>query len=445
MADLMEQLVSLAKRRGIVFQSSEIYGGLRSSWDYGPLGAELRRNIRDAWWRSMVHLRDDVVGLEASIIMSPRVWEASGHVAGFSRPVGRVPVVPSAVPAGPSPGQGRGALLPQLRSTRVHRAAPVQPDVHDPPGTGRGRGSPRLPPAGDGAGDVRRLQDRAAVGPPEDPLRDRPDRAVRSATRSRPGTSSSACASSSRWRWSSSSSPGPTTEWFEYWVAERLGWFTGLGVRPEKLRLRAARPRRAGPLRQGGHRHRVRVPVRVGRAGGDREPARLRPAQHQEHSAARTSPTSTRRRDRRYLPFVIEPARRGGPGDAGVPARRAPRGGGAHRRRAGPRSAPSSGCTGTWLRSRWPCCRCRGTRRWSPRPGGCGTWSEAAVDDRVTTTPDRSVAGTGARTRRARRYCVTVDFDSLEDRQVTVRDRDTMPQDRIPIEGLVTYLQERLP
>src|SRR5205085_7650752 len=66
---------------------SEIYGGLRSSWDYGPLGAEIRRNLRNAWWRSMVHHRDDVVGLEAAILMSPKVWEASGHVAGFSDPL----------------------------------------------------------------------------------------------------------------------------------------------------------------------------------------------------------------------------------------------------------------------------------------------------------------------------------------------------------------------
>src|SRR5438046_1286578 len=83
----MEAVTSLAKRRGIAFQSSGIYGGLRSSWDYGPLGVELKGNIRRAWWRSIVQLRDDVVGLETAVIMSPRVWEASGHVAGFSDPL----------------------------------------------------------------------------------------------------------------------------------------------------------------------------------------------------------------------------------------------------------------------------------------------------------------------------------------------------------------------
>jgi len=83
----MEKLVSLAKRRGFVFQSSEIYGGLGSVWDYGPLGVELKRNIKDRWWKAMVHARDDIEGLDAGILMSPRVWEASGHVAGFTDPL----------------------------------------------------------------------------------------------------------------------------------------------------------------------------------------------------------------------------------------------------------------------------------------------------------------------------------------------------------------------
>ena len=87
MADLMDTITSLAKRRGIVFQSSEIYGGLRSFWDYGPLGVELKRNVRAAWWRDMVQMRDNVVGLESSIMMSPRVWEASGHLESFTDPL----------------------------------------------------------------------------------------------------------------------------------------------------------------------------------------------------------------------------------------------------------------------------------------------------------------------------------------------------------------------
>ncbi len=83
----MDNLVALAKRRGFVFQSSEIYGGLNGFFDYGPLGVELKKNIRDCWWNDMVRRRDDVVGIETSIIMHPKVWEASGHVAGFTDPL----------------------------------------------------------------------------------------------------------------------------------------------------------------------------------------------------------------------------------------------------------------------------------------------------------------------------------------------------------------------
>ncbi len=84
---LVQKIVSLCKRRGFVFQSSEIYGGLKSCYDYGPLGVELKRNIAQAWWDSMVYEREDVVGLDASIMMHPKVWETSGHLAGFSDPL----------------------------------------------------------------------------------------------------------------------------------------------------------------------------------------------------------------------------------------------------------------------------------------------------------------------------------------------------------------------
>ncbi len=86
-SDKLQKIVSLCKRRGFVFQSSEIYGGLRSAYDYGPMGAELKRNLMNEWWRTMVHGREDVVGIDASIIMHPRVWHASGHLANFADPL----------------------------------------------------------------------------------------------------------------------------------------------------------------------------------------------------------------------------------------------------------------------------------------------------------------------------------------------------------------------
>ena len=83
----MEKIVALCKRRGFVFQSSEIYGGINGFWDYGPAGAELKRNIKDAWWNDVVRSRTDVVGIDGTIITHPRVWEASGHTTAFTDPM----------------------------------------------------------------------------------------------------------------------------------------------------------------------------------------------------------------------------------------------------------------------------------------------------------------------------------------------------------------------
>ena len=83
----MDKIIALSKRRGFIYQSSEIYGGIAGFWDYGPLGAELKKNIKEQWWRDIVQKRDDIVGIDASIIMNPKVWEASGHVEAFTDPL----------------------------------------------------------------------------------------------------------------------------------------------------------------------------------------------------------------------------------------------------------------------------------------------------------------------------------------------------------------------
>ena len=83
MNNLMEKIISLCKRRGFIFQSSEIYGGLANSYDYGPLGVELKNNIKSAWWKYFIHSRDDMVGIDGGIIMNPKIWEASGHIKNF--------------------------------------------------------------------------------------------------------------------------------------------------------------------------------------------------------------------------------------------------------------------------------------------------------------------------------------------------------------------------
>ena len=110
--DLMQKVVSLCKRRGFVFQSSEIYGGLKSAYDYGPLGVELKRNLMNEWWRSMVHEREDVVGIDASIMMHPKVWHASGHLAGFSDPLVDCLISKERFRADKAPRPEVGDLLP---------------------------------------------------------------------------------------------------------------------------------------------------------------------------------------------------------------------------------------------------------------------------------------------------------------------------------------------
>ena len=186
----LDTIVSLSKRRGFIFPSSEIYGGINAVWDYGPLGVELKNNVKRAWWRSMVQLRDDVVGLDAGILMHPQVWVTSGHVGSFSDPLVECATCHRRFRLDELPGAEDLSATDLRDETVVERlglrcpvdggplsaAAPVQPHVPDLDGTGPGRGVDRLPPTRDRPGLVRQLQERPAVEPQEDPVRDRPDR-----------------------------------------------------------------------------------------------------------------------------------------------------------------------------------------------------------------------------------------------------------------------------
>ena len=225
-ADKIDTIVSLSKRRGFVFPSGEIYGGTRSAWDYGPLGVELKENIKRQWWRSMVTGRDDVVGLDSLGDPAPRGVGGLRPRRDVHRPADRVPVLPQALPRRPPArrtyeAQARQAGRRATTSPRspaptaAPRGACTEPRQFNMMlktylGAGRGRGGPGLPAPRDRAGHLRQL--RATCRPPRARSRRSasPRSARASATRSRPATSSSAPASSSRWRWSSSSSPART-------------------------------------------------------------------------------------------------------------------------------------------------------------------------------------------------------------------------------------------
>ena len=293
----MDKLVSLCKRRGFVFQSSEIYGGLGSVWDYGPLGVELKRNLKDRWWQAMVHARDDIEGLDAAILMHPKVWEASGTwpasptrwwTAAMQEPLPRRP------DQGARPVPRKPSKHPRA-STKgdAHRAAPVQPDVQDVHGAGGGQAA------------VVYLRPETAQGIYVNYLNVQQARARRSrsgsrrsarrsATRSPRATSSSGRREFEQMEMQFFVKPGTDAEWFERWRAWRMEWHHELGLGPAAA-LAPARRRRAGALRPRGLRHRVRVPVRL---AGDREgstTAATSTSAGTRSTRARSWSTSTRR------------------------------------------------------------------------------------------------------------------------------------------------------
>ncbi len=235
----LDEIVALAKRRGFIFPSSEIYGGLSSCYDYGPLGAELKRNIKAAWWRSMVQLRDDVVGLDASIIMHPKVWEASGHVAGFTDPLSECSKC------------GTRARTDHISSKKYIC----------PKGTKKGE------ECSFGEARAFNLMFKTNLGPIEDPSNTvylRPETAqgifvnyqnVVDSTRvslpfgiAQQGKSFRNEITTRHFTFRTCEfeqmemeffcRPESMLEWYEYWRGTRLQWFKDLGVNPEKLKLR---------------------------------------------------------------------------------------------------------------------------------------------------------------------------------------------------------------
>ena len=299
----MEEIVALCKRRGFVFPSSEIYGGLGSTYDYGHYGVLLKTNVKNEWWRSMLQERDDIVALDSAILQSPKVWEASGHLAGFTDPLvqclgkckrrWREDHLREAVAA--EGGDPDGEIkLPRVRRRAV-RAAQLQPDVRDARRPGRGRGLRGLPPPGDGAGHLHQLQERPRLRPQEAAVRDRPGRQVLP-QRDHPRQLHL---------------PHPRVRADGDGVLRPARRRRALVPRvdrdPRALVHRPrpaprppadppARPRRALPLLIGDERRRVPLPDRLVGARGDRQPRRLRPQSPARRIPARSSSTSTSRR-----------------------------------------------------------------------------------------------------------------------------------------------------
>ena len=305
----LETIVSLSKRRGFIFPSSEIYGGINAVWDYGPLGVELKNNVKRAWWRAMVQERDDIVGLDAGILMHPRVWEASGHVGSFSDPL---------VECLTDHKRFRLDELPGAESLTAS-------DLMDP-GVVERLGL-RCPDDGGPLSAPRRfnLMFKTFMGPVEDDaavIYLRPETAqgsyvnfknVLQSSRKKLPFGIAQIGKSFR----NEISPGNFVFRMREFEQMEMQYF----VRPDEAAAEAfddvaaeaprlvravrrharaaaparARARRAGPLRQEGGRRRIPLPVRLEGARGRPQPRRLRPVAATRRPPARSSNTSTRR------------------------------------------------------------------------------------------------------------------------------------------------------
>ncbi len=441
--DVMDKLVSLCKRRGFIFQSSEIYGGTGSVWDYGPLGVELKRNLKDRWWHAMVRARDDIEGLDAAILMHPRTWEASGHVAGFVDPL---------VDCKTCKGRFRADKLQDAR-------CPLKPSKHP------------------GEHDACRLTEprqfnlmfKTFMGALEDTASVvylRPETAqgifvnflnVQQSTRQKvpfgiaqvgkafrneitPGNFIFRTREFEQMEMQFFVEPGTDMDWFERWKQWRMDWHLGLGLAPGRLHFHA---HTAGEL---AHYARAAFDVQFDFGGslgfqeieGIHNRGDFDLTQHQLHSGKKLE-YFDQAANRRYVPYVIETSVGAdrvtlavlvnGYREEAVPGEEEGRVVlGLH-----PALAPVK--AGVFPLT---------------KKDGHPEMARRIVDDLRGAFPvDYDETGSiGKRYRRQDEvgtpFCVTVDGQSMADQTVTVRDRDTLAQERVDAGRLKAYLAEKL-
>jgi glycyl-tRNA synthetase len=430
---LMDRVVNLTKRRGLVFPSSEIYGGFRSTWDYGPLGVLLKRNVKDAWWRSMVQLRDDVVGLDAAILMAPKVWEASGHLATFTDPLVdcrncnerfRADHLPE---SGACPNCGAKGSFTEARQFNLMFKTFVGPVEDD--------------------ASVAYLRPETAQGifvnfkNVQTTSRKKPPFGIAQVGKSfrneiTPGNFTYRTREFEQMEMEYFVPPDEGPKWFDYWVQERFRWYVEHGIPEEMLRIRPHDPEELSHYSAATADIEFLYPWGWGELEGIANRTDFDLTQHAKYSGEELT-SFDQERNVHYVPHVIEPAAGADratlafllaayheeevKGDKRIVLR-------LHRRLApikvavlplsrNEKLAPVASKVATMLRPHF----------------------QIDVDD---------AGSIGKRYRRQDEVgtplCVTVDFDSLDDDAVTVRDRDTMAQDRIAIDSLVDDLRARL-
>ena len=434
----MDKILSLSKRRGFIFQSSEIYGGLASTWDYGPLGVELKRNVKEAWWRSVVTDRDDMVGLDSAILMHPRVWEASGHVENFSDP------------------------LVECRSChRRFRSDQVEAE--------------RCPECKGELTEARQfnLMFRTFMGPVEETGQEiylRPETAqgifvnfnnVVNATRKKlpfgigqigkafrneitPGNFTFRTREFEQMEVEFFVMPGTDEEWLQRWVDTRFEWYVSLGIRRGNLRLRRHDPDELAHYAKDVYDIEYRFPWGWGELEGIANRTDFDLRRHNEFSGESLTYFDEESKEH-YFPYVIEPS-------GGVDRATLAFWLDSYDEEPDPPAADGSARQTVRVVSHLH-------RKLAPVTVAVLPLSR---NERLLPTARRiydllrrsfntqfdDAQSIGRRYRRQDEigtpFCVTVDFETLDDQQVTVRDRDTMYQVRLPISELTNVLQDKL-
>ncbi|MFD5601411.1 glycine--tRNA ligase [Leucobacter sp. NPDC058333] len=452
----LDKVIALARHRGFVFQAGEIYGGSRSAWDYGPLGTALKENIKRQWWKSMVQKRDDVVGIDSSVILPKQVWEASGHVEVFSDPLIECLschkryredhlIEAFEEKKGRAPKDGLAEIVCANCGTRGQWTEPR---------AFSGLLKTYLGPVDDEAG-MHYLRPETAQGifvnfaNVLQAARMKPPFGIGQIGKSfrneiTPGNFIFRTREFEQMEMEFFVEPGTDEEWQEYWMNERMAWYVGLGISPDNLRFFEH------PKEKLSHysKRTADIEYRFGFTGGEwgelegvanRTDFDL--STHSKHSGKDLN-FFDQTKNERYTPYVIEPA-------AGltrslmaflVDAYReeeVPNAKGGTDKRTllalDPRLAPIKAAVLPLSRN----------ETLSPLA------REIAQDLRDDWNVDFDDSGAiGRRYRRQDEigtpFCVTVDFDSLDDDAVTVRERDTMAQTRVPRAELHAYLAERL-
>jgi len=432
-ATVMDKVVALCKRRGFVYPSSEIYGGINALYDYGPYGVALRRNIRNLWWRHVVELRDDVVGLEASIIMAPEVWVASGHVDGFTDP-----------------------LVDCLGSCKKRwRADHLESD--------------RCPECGGELGPARQfnLMFKTFIGPLEASSAQvylRPETAqamfvdfknVLNSMRVRlpfgiaqqgrsfrneisPGNFIFRLREFEQMEMEFFVRPGEDEEWHRHWIEERHRWYLEvLQLNPERVRIRAHEGAELAHYAKATSDIEYHFPFGWGELEGVANRTDFDLRQHQQHSRQDLTYTDTQTNER-YLPYVIEPA-------AGVDRIMITLLVDAYREEEvrgetrvvlalAPRLAPIQVAVMPLSKKE--------------ELIGPARRLQSLLRPHFRTEYDQTGGNIGRRYRRQDEigtpFCVTVDFDTLDDECVTIRERDSMQQRRVPIAEVAQNLRGEL-